>query len=586
MKAWSYSDNRIAIAGPLVLGLILLVAALLLLPNSSIVADAIRRATGGTPAVQAPQAPPVQIPQAEILADMVKRFAAGLPLTVVEMQQLLAGSAPKADAAMLNAVADKLAEVGSPASTMGTTYEIMAGGRPAVARAFIEARPDKHRAEFWRLRFAVARAAGDMAGAQALLLSAVNAPGSAPAKDIVEASFEQGMPEMMIPAAERGSIPRLDRARSLDLARYAAGTGRYDLISRIDRAGSADWRLDDPWLAMTLARKAGDTQAALRYAAMLPEGQAGAKDAILLASGDREAIRAYLLENARTGVGSRPVIAQQLLEAGHRGDAMALLMDEAAQRSPEDPIAARLLYLMGPRPDPAGLIWLGKRAAADTKWLPVYLEREQPRKALAFLEANDPGQGTDQLLQRLKLAAAARDRESAARSLDRLLDGRALTPAQLATASAQMQPGMAGRYILALARARVAAGAPLPSDRRDLAWDAWKRNDMREASGQLQAHLRSEPGDLDALRLMANVAARQQGKSAERPWLERALAQTPRVSRDRIDLLERLNRKSEALAVIEELRAQSPTDKNLAIIQSRLLIATGNPGRAQQVVQP
>ena len=280
------------------------------------------------------------------------------------------------------------------------------------------------------------------------------------------------------------------------------------------------------------------------------------------------------------------MIAQQLLETGFRAEALELLRGEAAARSPQDPIAARLLYLMGPRPDAAGLAWLRARGDKDPAWQKVYAERENPRTLLSQLEAADSRGTTEALLLRLKLAGIVRDRQAGARALDKLLDGRALSPQHLSAISATAQPGLPDRLVLALSRARAGAGVALPNDRMDLAWAAWNRKDYRDASEQAQAHLRSDPGDLDALRLMANVAGKLQGPRAARPWLERALAQTPRLAKSRIELLEQLDRKGEAVALVEELRAQSPGDRNLAVIHARLLIANGQPGRAQQVLQP
>ena len=577
-------DRKMIVTGSAAAGIALLTAAVFLLPNQTLVADAISRATPKTP--PAPLAA-VPMPEARVLAVLWEHFKQDKPLTVLELQQLLANGATFADANVLSALADRLEAAGEPSPTMATTYNVMASGRHAVALGFLNQRPDRNGAALWRLRFELNRSNGNASGAQAMLLAAARNPGAAPPKDIVEGAFALHATDAILVAAEHGAIPRLDRAMSLDLARHAAGSGRYDLIGRIDRAGSSDWRVEDPWLAMNMAQRSGDTQAALRYAALLPAGQAqGAQDAVLLASGDRNAVRAMLLERARGRPQDRPVIAQQLLELGFRAEALELLRGEAATRSPQDPIAARLLYLMGPRPDAAGLTWLRARGEQDAAWLRVYTERENPRTMLSYLESANSRATTETLLLRLKLAGIVRDRQAGTRALDKLLDGRTLSAQQLSAVSASLQPGLPDRLVLALSRARTGAGVALPSDRMDLAWAAWNRKDYRDASEQVQAHLRSDPGNLDALRLMANIAGKLQGERAARTWLERALAQTPRLSRLRIELLEQLDRKKEAVALVEELRTQSPGDRNLAVIHARLLIANGQPGRAQQVLQP
>ncbi len=578
--------RRVSIFVTMLVGGLMLVGALWLLPSNALVRDVIRRAT---PAPQLPSAsvlplpnPKVYIPPAPaLLASKVAKTS-----KVVELERLLAEGARTASADTLNDLAIQLERAGGATPTVATTYNIIASGRHGVARAFLERRPDKTQSALWRLRFALCRATHDTGAALNLLQVAARTPGVSPPRDLIEAAYEIDRPEMIVLAAEHSAIAGLDSSLSLDIARRAAKAGRFDIVSRIDRVGTQDWRRADPWLAMDFARRTGDITSALRYAALLPTGQLAAREAIILGSGDRQAVRAMLLDQAQALPKDRAGIAQKLLEAGFRSDATDVLMGEAKSLSPSDPVAARLLYLMGPRPDEAGLTWLKAMAAVTPIWRQVYLERAQPGAALAFVEAHTSGRDTAMLLTRLKLAADARDLKASVRALDLLLDGRALTAQQLSAAMAQMLPGTQPRFTLALARARVAAGAALESDRRDLAWAAWNSNDYNEASNQLQAHLRVVPDDRDALMLMANVATRLSGKAAAKPWLEHALAEAKPNSRERVELLEQLNRKAEAITLVESMRAKFPSDKGLAIVHSRLLIATGHPGQAQRALQP
>lgn len=103
--------------------------------------------------------------------------------------------------------------------------------------------------------------------------------------------------------------------------------------------------------------------------------------------------------------------------------------------------------------------------------------------------------------------------------------------------------------------------------------------------GYLQGYLRDRPDDRAALRLMADAQAKLKGDVAARPWLEQLLAITP-PSIDRADLLNRLGRTSDAMALVEMLRRVSPGDRRLDIMLSRLLIASGDPGRARKVLRP
>ena len=233
------------------------------------------------------------------------------------------------------------------------------------------------------------------------------ASGTAPAKDLVEASYALGQPDLLILAAEHHAIASLDPAQSLDLASWANGAGRYDLIARIDRSGTPDWRDRNPWLAMTLAQRSGDIRSALRYAAMLPAGRDAARESIIMASGNRDAIRRWLLERATETGADRPAIAQRLLEKGFRSDAIALLRQQSASKG-DDASDARMLYLMGPRPAAPDLNWLKARATADPRWAQSYVERARPAEALAFLEGLGAADSSDILVQRIALANAAR----------------------------------------------------------------------------------------------------------------------------------------------------------------------------------
>ncbi|MEG8054836.1 tetratricopeptide repeat protein [Sphingomonas aerolata] len=83
---------------------------------------------------------------------------------------------------------------------------------------------------------------------------------------------------------------------------------------------------------------------------------------------------------------------------------------------------------------------------------------------------------------------------------------------------------------------------------------------------------------------MADVQARIGGAREARPWLERALAQTPADSRARAEVLEKLGRQDEAVRLVETLRSETPQDRSLAALHARLLITQGQPGRARTVL--
>lgn len=581
--------GRVSLRGPqgivsAVVALALVLAlSITLMPSASDVLAALRRSRPLAAPVPAPSTAagvPVRTP--EVLASM---FAKGQPLLPGELRQLLFWSTKSASADTLTSIASQLA-LHDPVPTAQVTYDILASGRADVALAFLEGRADRDIPANWLLRLNLHRQANDLPFAQAMVRRAASTPGVAPAADFVQGAYAAGLPGELLTAAERRIIPPLDKARSLDLARQAQATGRSDLIARIDRAGTPDWRSADPWLAMTVAQDAGNVAGALHYAGLLHNGAVEARRAIVLASRDQSAIRAMLIEDGRSKEGNLPSAAQQLLAAGFRTDAIALLQEACSRCAPGDPLAARLLFLMGPRPGAAGLAWLRGKADADTRWLKAYIDRASPATALAFLQARPERDDIAMLLDRLRLAGAARDKAAAAQALDRLLDGRSLSAEEARAVTAATPAGLDRRTGLALAHMRARSGAELPNDRLDMAYDAWGRRDLIGARDHLVRHLSRVPGDPAALSFMAEIERRRLGDKAARLWLEKALAATPGATIDRARLLEQLGRFDEALPLVRGLQRATPTDRRLQAMAGRLLVATGDPGRARKELQP
>ena len=235
---------------------------------------------------------------------------------------------------------------------------------------------------------------------------------------------------------------------------------------------------------------------------------------------------------------------------------------------------------IGPRP----LERQSRPADEQGRWLAAYAERDSPAAALAFVQRHPLAARTEIAMLRLGLAQAAGERGAARAAMATLLDGRTLDPATLRRVSA-WAGGLEPSQARTLAERRIAAGMAGPRDRLDLAWAAWNAGDAARTRDLLRDHLAETPGDLSALRLMADAQARLGGAAAARPWLERALAQAP-AGRARAELLDRLGRRGEALGLVTDLRRAAPRDTELAALQARLLIASGQPGRARAVLTP
>ncbi len=566
-------NGKLALILPAVAGLGLLAVGLMLLPSQREILPAERRAQplsgvsstlpSATPAPAPASAPPHPVIAAEISTATAARLAA---LTA----QLIAD--------------------GVPVTTAQIAYDLVAAGRPAVALAYLAARPDGSAVATWRLRVDLLNRTGREPAAAALVAAAARMRGAVPPADLVAAAYAIDRPDLVVLASANGVIPPPDTRLALDLARRAEAADRGDLIALLDRATRADWRAADPWLAIRLAARDRDVAAGLRAANGLPVDQrAAAREAILTESGDREGLRAELVAHAAIP-GARPdTSAERLLAAGYRDDAIALLRTAASGQPSTAAVSRRLLYLMGPRPGADDVAWLRQQAMqGDTQqqrgWLSSYVERDRPADALAFVSRHPLAAQTDVMLMRLSLARAAHDDSEGRAALAALLDGRPLDPAQLAALSATAPARLGPAQAAEIARRRIAAGVAGPRDQLDLAWTAWNAGDAKAAAKWLDGQLASTPTDLPTLRLMADVQSRIGGDRAARPWLERALAQTPDESRARAELLNTLGRRAEAVALVETLRADTPDDPALAALHARLLIARGQPGRARALL--
>lgn len=439
----------------------------------------------------------------------------------------------------------------------------------------------------WRQKFETARTAGNTAVATELLTAAVERRQAVPPADILAAGYALNRPDLILRAAANGAIPKPDAALTLDLARRLEKT---TLLPELSRVAGDGWRAADPWLALRVAQRSGDTAAALRAAALLPaKDRMAAQEAILTRSGDRAGLIALLRQQAATPGADRAALAERLLAAGDRAGAIAVLQSVAATQSPTTAASQRLLYLLGPRPQPRDVAWLLRRTDSGTErdrtgWLLAYAARTTPSTALAELARHPLGNRTDVLLTRLQLARTVHN-DAATRAITaQLLDGRALPPAELKRIAAAAPPTASGQLPDPVLRPLAKAGLLTPEQRLSQAWATWNRGDAAGAAAILDVYLEERPDDAAALRLRADVQAKLAGERSARPWLERALRRTPTPSKAAVELLERLGRRAEATQMVADLRTRDPKDRALAALHARLLIAQGEPGRAREIL--
>ncbi|MCE7796313.1 hypothetical protein LWE61_07020 [Sphingobium sufflavum] len=563
-------------AAPLIGGVAILALSFALIPRGRELRSALHH--GKQPAI--------------VAAPIVEQAAPPRP-SPPQLQDILRGS----DAAAISGAVDRLRAEGVAVTTAQVAHDLNRLGRPQLALAFLALRPDGQGADLWRLRFELARKAGlagtgPVKGARQMLAGAVGRGSGVAPHDIVEAAYALDEPEMILLAVENSVVPTPDAVLALDLARRFERGGKPDYIARLDAVTQAPWRRADPWLAIRLARAAGRQGEALRYAMLLPmKDREAARETIVREGGDRAELRTLLLARGAqpgTDVGG---IAEQLLAAGFREDAMLVLEQAAGRLPPRHALSQRLLYLMGPRPAPRELRWLQARAmqgsaAEQRDWIGQYVQRDRPQDALAFVARHPLANQPDVMMTRLSLARDAGDDGEGAALLTALLDQPGLTAEQLRALSAAAPRHLPPALARTLAERRIETGVGGAREVMDLAWEAWNRGDAEGTAQRLAPYLRDRPDDGAALRLMAEAQRKTRGEAAARPWRERALAQTVAGTRDQAEMLESLRRYPEAIAVVDDLLAARPADRSLSAFKARLLLANGQPGRARKVLQP
>ncbi|CAH0355526.1 hypothetical protein [Sphingobium sp. CECT 9361] len=496
------------------------------------------------------------------------------------------------DAQAIAHAVQRLAASNVTVTTAQLVHDLERAGRYRVALAFMDSQADGHAPALWRVRFELARKLGDRVLARTLLDKAALRNAKVPARDVTEAAYALDAPEVLLTAATNRAIPALDAMRALDLARRFEAIGRIDRIAQLDAVTKAPWRQADPWLAIRLARRMGQPGLVQRYAMLLPPAERDAAlEASMTGQGDKAALRTLLIERASRPGAKLPVIAEQLLAAGLREEAIDLLQRATAALPPQDALTQRLLYLIGPRPAPRDIRWLQARTiqgppSARAEWIAIYAQRDRPASAIDFIGRHSLADRPDVKLIRLALCQSSGDDGRASRLFANLLDDPDLTPAQINTLSMSAPPGLSPPLAHKLADRRLRAGLVSGQDAMDLAWAAWNRGDVTMASSMLTLYMRDRPNEPRSLRLMADVQRALKGDSAARPWRERALEHTRPGTREQAEILQSLSRIPEALDVVDRLLAITPRDAALTAFKGELLLANGQPGRARKLLHP
>ncbi len=479
---------------------------------------------------------------------------------------------------------------GSRTSLVQTAHDLIAHGRSQTALEVLKAASTTKDTASWEVKQRLALSLGDRAFSNRLLDAALTTPGLAPQTGLIALALATDRPEAIMTAGKSGSIGQLNAQQAMAVAGALYARSDWSGLDQLDGLALPGWQSQAPWLAFEIARDRQQWNKALQFSALLPPADAEkARLAILQSSGDRQGLAAHFQSVTPRSTSEALFAAENLLRLDMRGNATRVLEMFALQHPQDKVVAARLLFLLGPRPARHDLDWLKQQArlAGSTEnlfWTQAYVEREQPAAALAYLSRHPAIHQTDHALLHLAIARQAQDTSHAVAALNRLLDGRPLSKDHAARMIASLPASLPKDIHRRVTEWRIDRGLALPNARMELAWLDWNGQNILQAVSWLEKHLALYPSDAAAVRLMADCHSKTGNKAAARKWNERLLALAPSRSRLQADALERLAQFEQALKIVGSLRTAQPEDAALKRQQVRLLLALGRPGEARRAL--
>ncbi|AWK89181.1 tetratricopeptide repeat protein [Azospirillum thermophilum] len=314
--------------------------------------------------------------------------------------------------------------------------------------------------------------------------------------------------------------------------------------------------------------------------------------------GRKAELRQYLVAragDARLPAAERRSLAFLLLEQDDKPAAVRVLQSLAAGKGAESDEFRQLAYLWGPRPPASALDWIEAQAKAagtpdgQAAWYAKLAELGGARRVTETLAqaAGAPAPLKAPLIE--ALAAEGKGRE--------------LADAVRAAAATERDPDRLRRYarLAAQSRQRGAAVeawkallAARPEDAealRQLGMLAYDENRLEEAERFLRRFLAKGAGDYEANYFLGEaLTARKRGAEAA-PFYRRALEQIAAlpargdaVLQTEANVLNRLGRVDDAVALFERLRRQRPADRQLKADYASMLIENGRLQEARRVL--
>ncbi|WP_391346773.1 tetratricopeptide repeat protein [Azospirillum sp. A23] len=316
--------------------------------------------------------------------------------------------------------------------------------------------------------------------------------------------------------------------------------------------------------------------------------------------GRKADLRRYLLARAtddRLPADRRREPVSALLALGDKAGAEQALQRLAAGQGPQSEDFKQLAYLWGPRPPASGMDWIEARAktagspAEQAAWYDRLADYGGGRRVIAGLggQAAAPAQPALKTPYIEALAAAGKGKE--------------LADAVRAALAEEASPDRLRRYArlaeqtgqrASASQAWTALLARKPEDAdalRQLGMLAYDENRLADAERLLRRYVATGPNDYEAHYFLGEALTALKRPTAATPFYRTALSQLrARATRGdgttqtEANLLNRLGKVDDAVALFEGLRKRRPADRQLKADYASMLIENGRLPEARRVL--
>lgn len=315
--------------------------------------------------------------------------------------------------------------------------------------------------------------------------------------------------------------------------------------------------------------------------------------------GRKAELRRYLLArgtDARLPLTERRAVVFALLDLRDKPGAERILRQLATGQGPKSEDAKQLAFLWGPRPKAAALNWIEERARTATTpadqagWYGLLAELGGASRVTARLGLN--GGPTVAELKVPYIEALAADGK-----------GKELAEAVRSAAATEQDPERLRRFarLTEQSRERKASAdawrallAQRPEDGealRQLGMHAFDESRLLEAERLLRRFVARAPDDYEAYYFLGEALTALKRASAATPYYQTALSQlragkirNDAVTQTEANLLNRLGKVDDAVALFEGLRKQRPEDTQLKADFASLLVENGRLSEARRVL--